>query len=78
MPLHGLCCGGYGIIGGMLKPMSTNTCDFEALRKAGHAYVDKTAYLHRLVADPNRSFYFIARPRRFGKSLADAVAETLA
>ena len=54
----------------MLKPISTNTSDFEALRKAGQTYVDKTAYLHRLVADPNRSFYFIARPRRFGKSLA--------
>ena len=54
----------------MLKPISTNTSDFEALRKAGQTYVDKTAYLHRLVTDPNRSFYFIARPRRFGKSLA--------
>jgi len=54
----------------MLKPISTNTSDFEALRKAGQTYVDKTAYLHRLITDPNRSFYFIARPRRFGKSLA--------
>ena len=53
----------------MLKPISTNTSDFEALRKAGQTYVDKTAYLHRLITDPNRSFYFIARPRRFGKSL---------
>ena len=53
----------------MLKPISTNTSDFEALRKAGQTYVDKTAYFHRLITDPNRSFYFIARPRRFGKSL---------
>ena len=53
----------------MMKPISTNTSDFEALRKAGQTYVDKTAYFHRLITDPNRSFYFIARPRRFGKSL---------
>ena len=53
----------------MLKPISTNTSDFEAIRKAGQTYVDKTAYFHRLITDPNRSFYFIARPRRFGKSL---------
>ena len=54
----------------MEKPISTDTSDFEALRKKGQTYVDKTAYFHRLITDPNRSFYFIARPRRFGKSLA--------
>ena len=53
----------------MLKPISTDTSDFEALRKAGQTYVDKTAYFHRLITDPNRKFYFVARPRRFGKSL---------
>ena len=53
-----------------MRPISTNTSDFEALRKAGQTYVDKTAYFYRLIMDPNRSFYFIARPRRFGKSLA--------
>ena len=53
----------------MMKPISTNTSDFETLRKAGQTYVDKTAYFHRLITDPNRSYYFIARPRRFGKSL---------
>ena len=52
-----------------MKPISTNTSDFEALRKAGQTYVDKTAYFHRLITDPNRSFFFVARPRRFGKSL---------
>ena len=53
-----------------MKPICTDVSDFEALRKAGQTYVDKTAYLYRLVADPNRKLYFIARPRRFGKSLA--------
>ena len=59
----------YAIIRAMQKPIATNTSDFEAIRKAGQTYVDKTAYFHRLITDPNRSFYFIARPRRFGKSL---------
>ncbi|MCQ2393069.1 MAG: ATP-binding protein [Kiritimatiellae bacterium] len=53
-----------------MKPISTNISDFEALRTRGQTYVDKTAYLHRLITDPNRSYYFLARPRRFGKSLA--------
>ena len=52
-----------------MKPIATNIADFEALRKAGQTYVDKTAYFHRLITDPNRSYFFIARPRRFGKSL---------
>ena len=53
-----------------MKPITTDTSDFEALRKAGQIYVDKTGYLHRLVSDPCRKFFFLARPRRFGKSLA--------
>ena len=52
-----------------MKAISTDVSDFEALRKAGQTYVDKTAYFHRLVTDRNRRFFFIARPRRFGKSL---------
>lgn len=52
-----------------MKPIATNIADFETMRKAGQTYVDKTAYFHRLVTDPNRNFFFVARPRRFGKSL---------
>ena len=53
-----------------MKPIATDIADFEALRKAGKVYVDKTAYLHRLITDPSRIFFFCARPRRFGKSLS--------
>ena len=53
-----------------MRPIATNLADFEALRKAGQIYVDKTAWLHRLVTHPSCSFFFLARPRRFGKSLA--------
>ena len=54
----------------MTKPIATDIADFETLRKAGQIYVDKTAYLHQLITDPSRKYYFCARPRRFGKSLS--------
>lgn len=40
---------------------------FESLRKAGFCYVDKTALVYRLAASGR--YYFLSRPRRFGKSL---------
>ncbi len=41
--------------------------NFEKLRGDGYVYVDKTAHIHRLVT--TGSYYFLSRPRRFGKSL---------
>ena len=41
--------------------------NFERIRKEGYAYVDKTALIYRLVK--KGSYYFLSRPRRFGKSL---------
>jgi hypothetical protein len=41
--------------------------DFEDLRTSGYVYVDKTAYIYRLVNEGKP--YFLGRPRRFGKSL---------
>ncbi len=41
---------------------------FEDLRKINAVYVDKTDYVYRLVKSKTKS-YFLARPRRFGKSL---------
>lgn len=41
--------------------------DFEKLRKDGYLYVDKTALIHKMVT--TGSYYFLSRPRRFGKSL---------
>ena len=40
---------------------------FEGLRKDEYIYVDKTEYIYRLVHEGKP--YFLARPRRFGKSL---------
>ena len=41
---------------------------FEKLRNSNAVYVDKTDYVYRLVKSETTS-YFLARPRRFGKSL---------
>ena len=40
---------------------------FREIREQNHYYVDKTAYIQRLVDEGK--LYFLSRPRRFGKSL---------
>ncbi|HEY7771540.1 MAG TPA: AAA family ATPase, partial [Marinagarivorans sp.] len=40
---------------------------FAKLRNEGCYYVDKTPYMHQLIEQG--SYYFLSRPRRFGKSL---------
>ena len=49
----------------MKYPIGIQT--FEKLRKEGFVYVDKTALVHKMVHEGN--YYFLSRPRRFGKSL---------
>ena len=41
--------------------------DFRTIREQDFYYVDKTPLIRRLVVDGR--FYFLSRPRRFGKSL---------
>lgn len=41
---------------------------FERLRKEGYLYVDKTEFIERIV-ESGSNYYFLGRPRRFGKSL---------
>lgn len=41
--------------------------NFEKLRQGGYLYVDKTEIIYRLIK--TGSYYFLSRPRRFGKSL---------
>ena len=41
--------------------------DFESLRNDKYIYVDKTAQIYQLAATGR--YYFLSRPRRFGKSL---------
>lgn len=42
--------------------------DFANLRKDDCLYIDKTMYIEKILLQKNR-YYFLARPRRFGKSL---------
>ena len=49
-----------------LYPIGIQT--FERIRKEDNLYIDKTAYVYRL-ANTDGSYFFLSRPRRFGKSL---------
>ena len=53
-----------------MEKAATDIYTFENLRKGGYSYVDKTAILKELADDSRGRQFFIARPRRFGKSLA--------
>ena len=55
-----------------MRTIAENANDFADLRTADGGncvYVDKTDYFHRLVTAGSKRLFFIARPRRFGKSL---------
>ena len=47
--------------------------NFEKIRKGGYFYIDKTALVYQLVK--TGSYYFLSRPRRFGKSLLISTLE---
>lgn len=47
---------------------------FEEIRRGGYCYVDKTALIYQLVK--TGKYYFLSRPRRFGKSLLISTLET--
>lgn len=46
---------------------------FGNIRRQGRAYADKTDLIYRLVIEGN--FYFLSRPKRFGKSLLISTLE---
>ena len=52
-----------------MKPIATDTYNFERLMTDGYTYVDKTAVLYPLINKSIGSQFFLSRPRRFGKSL---------
>ena len=47
--------------------------NFESLRQDGYFYIDKTEFIYRLVKSGR--YYFLSRPRRFGKSLLISTIE---
>ena len=46
---------------------------FEKIRQGGYVYIDKTKYIYDLV--DRGCYYFLSRPRRFGKSLLMSTIE---
>jgi hypothetical protein len=51
-----------------MKLLPIGISDFKKLREGGYIYVDKTEYIYRLIKEGG-GYYFLSRPRRFGKSL---------
>jgi hypothetical protein len=49
----------------MIQKYPIGIQDFGELRRGGYVYIDKTADIFRLVGQGK--FYFLSRPRRFGK-----------
>ena len=47
--------------------------EIRKIRNDGYVYIDKTALIHKLVN--SGSYYFLSRPRRFGKSLLISTLE---
>ena len=49
--------------------------DFKKIREEGYVYVDKTEHIYNIVH--RGGYFFLARPRRFGKSLTLATINEL-
>ena len=60
-----------------MEKIATDTSNFEVIRTAGYTYVDKTGALYPLVEDSIGRHFFLARPRRFGKSLLVSTLQKL-
>ena len=53
-----------------LKPISTGNPNFRSIIENNNLYIDKTERIHALIASKSiDNIFFLARPRRFGKSL---------
>ncbi len=49
-----------------MKKINTVSSDFSDFRKENVIYIDKTAYIHRLISDEENKILFILLPRRGG------------
>ncbi len=59
-----------------MKRIDTGNSSFEKLITKDNLYVDKTKYLYNLFADDG-TYYFLSRPRRFGKSMTLSTLEAI-
>ena len=61
-----------------MKRITVNVRSFEDIRTKGdYIYVDKTEYVYSLVRNELENYYFISRPRRYGKSLMCSTLQAL-
>lgn len=61
-----------------MKKITVNVRSFEdIITKGDYIYVDKTKYVYELVRNDLQNYYFISRPRRYGKSLMCATLHSL-
>ena len=60
-----------------MEKIATDIYTFAELRKSGYTYVDKTGRILPLVNDTQGRQFFLARPRRFGKSLLISTLKAL-
>jgi hypothetical protein len=51
-----------------MKKLGIGISDFKKLIEGNYIYVDKTEYIYKLIQEGG-NYYFLSRPRRFGKSL---------
>ena len=60
-----------------MEKIATDIYTFSRLRENGFVYVDKTDALYAMASGESGAQFFIARPRRFGKSLAVSTLKSL-
>ena len=60
-----------------MEKIATDIYTFSRLREEGFTYVDKTEELYAMASGEVGSQFFMARPRRFGKSLAVSTLKCL-
>ncbi len=58
-----------------MKKLPISIQDFDRMITGNHVYVDKTRYIYQMATEG--MFYFLSRPRRFGKSLLVSTLEHL-
>ena len=60
-----------------MEKVATDIYSFDRLREDGFTYVDKTRELYAMASGECGAQFFMARPRRFGKSLAVSTLKAL-
>ena len=60
----------------MYQPITTSNYTFEDTIRGNYLYIDKTEYFYQQVKE-EKGFYFLSRPRRFGKSLSVSILKNI-